>query len=117
MYGSLGEWGFYQPGIWAPTLIVPRDVAINVLMYVPFGVFGFLSVRAGYHRHWLRLVGRIVLLALLFSAANEAFQLYTVDRFASITDIVSAVIGAFIGSVAVGLLSRSPTTDVSRDPR
>ena len=100
VYGSLGEWGFYQPGIWAPTLIVPRDVAINILLYVAFGVLGWLSMRGDYRGHWLRLVGRILLLALLFSASNEAFQLYTIDRIASLTDIVSAVIGACIGGVA-----------------
>jgi VanZ family protein len=100
VYGSLGEWGFDQPGIWAPTLIVPRDVAINILLYVAFGVLGWLSMRGGYRGHGLRLAGRVVLLALLFSASNEAFQLYTVDRIASLTDIVSAVIGAFLGGVA-----------------
>ena len=100
VYGSLGEWGFYQPGIWAPTLIVPRDVAINVLLYVAFGALGCQSLRGGYRHHGLRLVGRVVLLALLFSASNEAFQLYTIDRVASLTDIVSAVIGAFVGGVA-----------------
>jgi VanZ family protein len=58
-------------------------------------------MRAGYHRHWLRLAGRVVLLAFIFSAANEAFQLYTVDRIASLTDIASAIVGATIGSVAI----------------
>ena len=102
VYGSLGEWAFYEPGIWAPTLFVPRDVAINILLYVPFGAFGFLSMRDGYARHWTRLSARIAALALLFSASNEAFQLYTIDRVASLTDIVSAVIGAATGAAAIG---------------
>ena len=117
VYGSLGEWSFYQPGIWAPTLVVARDVAINVFLYVVFGVLGFLSMHAGYRRHWLRLVGRIVLLALLFSGVNEAFQLYTVDRIASVTDIVSAVIGAFIGGAATAMFSSTRAGTVSRVPR
>ena len=74
-------------------------------------------MRGGYTRHWLRLVGRVVLLALLFSAANEALQLYTVDRVASLIDIVSAVIGAFIGGVGTSIVASSRDVTASRDPR
>lgn len=81
------------------------DVALNILIYVPFGVFGFLSMRGGYRRHWLRLVARVGLLGVLFSASNEAFQLYTIDRVASLTDIVSAAIGALAGGAAIALWS------------
>jgi len=115
VYGSLGKWSRYSPGSWAPTLVVPRDVAINIALYVAFGLLGFLSMRAHYTRHWMRLVGRLMLLALLFSASNEAFQLYTIDRVASLTDIVSAVIGAFIGGVAASLFAGSG--EASREPR
>jgi VanZ family protein len=101
VYGSLGTWAFYEPGIWEPTLVVFSDVALNIALYVPFGILGYLSLRRGYPRSWRRLVMRIAVLALLFSAVNEAFQLYTVDRVASLTDIVSAAIGALVGSVAV----------------
>lgn len=104
VYGSLGTWAFYQPGIWAPTLVSPRDVILNVLLYVPFGVLGVLALHEGYPRHWFRLVIRIVVLALVFSAANEALQLYTVDRVASLTDILSAGAGSLTGGFAVGLL-------------
>ena len=99
VYGSLGTWSAYQPGIWAPTLVSLPDVVVNVLLYVPFGALGAIAMRARYRRHWLRLVMRLVLLAVLFSAANEAFQLYTIDRVASLTDIVSAAIGAFAGAL------------------
>jgi VanZ family protein len=105
--GSLGTWAPNRPGIWAPTLISLGDVARNVLLYVPFGAFGVLSMRDGYPRHWLRLVVRIVGLAVLFSASNEALQLYTIDRVASLTDIFSAATGAFAGGVAATWL-RSP---------
>lgn len=72
-----------------------------MLLYVPFGVFGYLSLRDSYDRHWMRLVLRVTLLAVLFSASNEAFQLYTIDRVASLTDIASAAIGAFAGGVVL----------------
>ena len=98
VYGSLGTWAAYQPGIWAPTLVSVPDVAVNVLLYVAFGVLGTLALRDAYHRHWARLVLRITVLAVLFSATNEVFQLYTVDRVASLTDIASAAAGAAIGA-------------------
>jgi VanZ family protein len=101
VYGSLGTWAAYQPAIWAPLLVVIPDVLENVLVYVAFGVLGALSMRDTYRRHWLRLVVRLMILALLFSAANEAGQLYTLDRVASLTDIVSAVIGTFVGATAI----------------
>jgi VanZ family protein len=100
----MGTWAPNQPGVWAPTLVSARDVVQNVLLYVPFGVLGVLSVgRTEPPRHWLRLVARIVALAVLFSASNEALQLYTIDRVASLTDIVSAVAGASIGGVTVSM--------------
>ena len=99
--GSLGTWAPDQPGVWAPTLVSLSDVARNVLLYVPFGALGILSLRDTYHRHWVRLVIRVIGLAILFSASNEALQLYTSDRVASLTDIASAAAGALIGGVAV----------------
>ena len=101
--GSSGTWAPYQPGIWAPTLISVRDVAQNVLLYVPFGALGVWSFRDSYRRHWLRLVARIVGLAILFSASVEALQLYTNDRVASLTDIASAGVGAFAGAAAIAM--------------
>ena len=77
-----------------------RDVARNVALYLPFGIFGVLSLREGYRRSWLRLSLRVGVLAVLFSAANEAMQLYTIDRVASLTDIASAAAGTLIGAAA-----------------
>lgn len=85
------------------------DVAVNVLLYVAFGALGALSMRDGYllaprssagAKVGLRLVARLILLAVLFSAANEALQLYTIDRVASLTDIGSAALGALLGGAA-----------------
>lgn len=70
-------------------------------MYVLFGALGALAVRDTYRRHWLRLTLRLTILAVLFSASNEVFQLYTIDRVASLTDIVSAAIGAWLGAAAL----------------
>ena len=97
--GSAGTWSPYQPGIWAPTLVKPSDVARNVALYVPFGVLGMLALGRSDPRGVVRVTG----LAILFSAANEMLQLYTVDRVGSVTDIVSAAVGAFIGASLVAL--------------
>lgn len=92
MYGSRGTWAAHQPRIWEPLLVSRTDVAVNVLLYVAFGVLGALSLP---HK---QLVLRVMLLAILFSAVNEALQLYTVDRVASLTDIVSAATGSLFGA-------------------
>lgn len=105
---SLGTWGPGQPAVWAPTLISIHDVAENVFVYVVFGVLGVLSMRDAYRRHWMRLVIRVTALALLFSACNEALQLYTIDRVASLTDIASAFIGSIAGGTAVSVLIARP---------
>ena len=94
MAGSAGDWSPYQPGIWAPTLVVPRDIAQNVALYVPFGMFGLLTLQ----RRGVRGVARVTAIALLFSAIVEALQLYTADRVASLTDIVSAGVGTAVGA-------------------
>ena len=100
--GSAGRWAPYRPGIWAPTLVNPGDVVRNVALYVPFGVLGMLALGRGDPRG----VARVTALAVLFSFANEALQLYTVDRVASLTDIVSAVVGTIAGASLVALLAR-----------
>jgi VanZ family protein len=97
--GSAGTWSPYQPGIWAPLLIKPVDVARNVALYVPFGLLGMLALRES----GLRGVVRVTGLAILFSCANEVLQLYTVDRVGSLTDIVSAAIGTISGAAVVAL--------------
>ena len=98
--GSAGTWSPYEPGIWAPMLVNPPDVARNVALYVPFGMFGMLALG----RSDLRGLARITIVAMIFSLANEALQLYTVDRVASLTDIVSAAVGTSMGASIVALL-------------
>jgi VanZ family protein len=93
---STGHWSPYEPGVWAPLLVKPADVARNVAVYVVFGVLGMLSVPGARAR-----VSRITIAALLLSLAVEALQLYTTDRVASLTDIASAAAGSLLGAGAV----------------
>lgn len=95
--GSAGTWAANGPAIWAPTLVVPADVFRNVLLYVPFGALGLLSLE---RRQW-RGAAKVALIGVLFSVLNEVLQLYTVDRVASLTDIASAGLGSLAGALAV----------------
>ena len=101
MLGSAGTWNPYEPGVWAPTLVAPADVARNVLIYVPFGVLGMLTLE----RRDPRAVARVTVIALLFSLIVETLQLYTVDRVASLTDIGSAGVGAVIGASLIAAVA------------
>jgi glycopeptide antibiotics resistance protein len=94
--GSAGRWAPYQPGIWAPMLLNPADVVRNVALYVPFG---FLGMRA-LGRTDARGVLRVAAIAAIFSLGVESQQLYTIDRVASLTDIVSAALGSIAGAAA-----------------
>jgi VanZ family protein len=76
------------------------DVARNVALYVPFGTLGMLAWRRSDVRGMLRVTS----VAILFSAINEALQLYTVDRVGSLTDIASAAVGSLAGAAVVVLL-------------
>jgi glycopeptide antibiotics resistance protein len=101
--GSAGTWTPYAPGIWAPTLVNTADVARNVVLYVPFGIFGMLTLG----RSDARGIARVTAIAVLFSFLVEALQLYTADRVGSLTDIASAAVGTSAGAAALTLWRRS----------
>ena len=100
--GSSGRWAPYSPGVWAPTLVNPPDVARNVALYVPFGGFGMLALG----RSDLRGIARVATIAVIFSFTIEAMQLYTADRVASLTDIASAAVGTVTGASMAAWLAR-----------
>jgi glycopeptide antibiotics resistance protein len=94
---SVGRWAPDGPGIWAPLLVSPRDAALNMLAYVPFGVVGMFALR----RTDARGVARVTAIAALFSLSIETLQLYTIDRVGSVTDVVWAVAGTAAGALGV----------------
>jgi VanZ family protein len=98
--GSAGRWAPYEPGVWQPLLVVPADVARNVALYVPFGMFAWLTL----DETGVRAVLRVVSVALLFSFAVETLQLYTADRVASLPDMLSAGVGSAVGASVVAWL-------------
>lgn len=75
-------------------LSVP-DLVQNVLLFVPFGVLGFL---AGRERPIARII-RVTALGLALSVLVEALQLLTNDRVTGLNDVLGNTAGAFAGAV------------------
>jgi len=116
LYGSLYPWQFqarhygHNP-LWILLHTWPGsfdryvlwDVAINITLYVPLGIFGFLAVSA----RGSRVVRILALLAaaLALSASIEMLQLFDDSRMCSLGDVASNVAGTAAG-IAAGALYR-----------
>jgi glycopeptide antibiotics resistance protein len=74
------------------------DTVQNVLLFLPFGVFGVLAI--GDRVRWA--VTRIAIvtgLAALLSVSIETLQLFITDRTTSVSDAVTNTVGAFGGAL------------------
>jgi len=81
---------------WIPFASPPiraRDIVVNTLLYVPFGLF----CRRAWGRPLALSWGWIAALAFLLSLATEATQIYSHGRFPSATDVTTNVAGALLG--------------------
>jgi glycopeptide antibiotics resistance protein len=78
----------------------PRDMLVNLLLFVPFG-WSFTTSHPRRGGVWLT-----ILAALLVSIAVEIPQLFFRLRDPSATDIVMAVFGAAIGSLGSHVIYR-----------
>lgn len=116
LYGSLYPWNFHArhfavTPLWILVHAWPRginryvlwDVGVNLILYVPLGVAGYLAASRG-ARARFRIIAPL-LLALVLSALVEMLQLYDLSRDCSALDVVSNVGGAAAG-VALGALYR-----------
>jgi VanZ family protein len=74
------------------------DVAQNVLLFLPFGVFGVLALDRSRTRKPATVLTTAAL-AVALSVIVEALQLFTIDRTTSFEDVVSSTIGALAGAV------------------
>jgi VanZ family protein len=110
VYGSLYPWKLHAPPPhaldvfwrdWPDELnrFVLRDAGVNVLLYIPLGIFGFLSCRQ--RRGGFFSVLAATLLALIVSTGVELLQLCDATRTSSVFDVICNVIGAAIG-IALG---------------
>jgi len=114
VYGSLYPWDFHSSQLAASPLWVlihswptgidrflVRDVAVNLSIYVPVGVFGFLALRQTLRTAFAVTV--TVLFALALSSGIEMTQLFDDSRDCSGFDVVCNVSGAGLG-VALGCI-------------
>ena len=110
VYGSLYPGDFHSAHLAAgplsvlihswPTRIdrfLLRDVAVNLLIYMPVGVFGFLALRQNVRTTFAVIV--TVLIALALSSAIEMTQLFDDARECSASDVVCNVSGTVFGVV------------------
>lgn len=79
----------------------PRDAVINVTLYVPFGVFFFLSLMGSQGKtHRPRLLYAVLTTAAgaLLSASVEMAQLYEPMRVCSLVDLLCNTVGTLAGT-------------------
>ena len=88
------------------------DVVQNVLLFVPFGVFGVLRLRQ--RRSGTASVIAAAALAMVLSTTVETIQLFTVDRTSSFADICANTVGAICGAVAALVGSRLSRSSLHR---
>jgi VanZ family protein len=116
LYGSLYPWEFHTRHYdrnplwillhtWPHTIdrYVLWDVAINITLYAPLGMFAYLAVSARASRA-VRILAPLAL-ALALSASIEMLQLFDDSRSCSLSDVASNVAGAAVG-IAAGALYR-----------
>ena len=70
------------------------DIADNIFLFIPFS---YLYLRSLASNH-LRGLVTILLTSVLLSVAIEGAQLFSASRFTSMTDVVTNIIGAFLGA-------------------
>ena len=114
VYGSLYPWDFHSAQLAAsplwvlthswPTVIdrfLIRDIAVNLSLYIPVGVFAFLALRQNVRTTLAVTV--TALIGLTLSSSIEMIQLFDDARECSASDLVCNVSGTVLG-VALGSL-------------
>ena len=79
------------------------DTVQNVMLFLPFGLLGFLTLQPRLRSAFLALVVTTIFGGLL-SGGVEALQLITVDRVSSTSDVLTNTAGAFCGALAAYVL-------------
>jgi len=116
LYGSLYPWDFHLRRYGASPLwiLLHRwdfhinryliwDVAVNIVLYLPLGIFGFLSMSPRASR--ILRIALPLTMALVLSASVEMLQLFDDSRMCSLSDVASNMTGTALG-MAAGALYR-----------
>lgn len=117
LYGSLYPWQFHirhygRSPLWILLHSWPHtvdrylfwDLAVNIALYLPLGIFAYLSIPARAPQ-WLRVLAPLAL-ALGLSSSIEMTQLFDDGRMCSLSDVASNVTGAAVGVVAGAVYRR-----------
>jgi VanZ family protein len=118
LYGSFYPWQFQARDLpvspirillhsWPAVFdrFVGRDTVVNLVLYVPFGVFCFLSMNESQSRVLRSMM--TVLAAALLSASIEMAQLFDDSRLCSLLDVACNTAGAGIGILLAGTFPRA----------
>jgi VanZ family protein len=118
VYGSLYPWQFHAVQLptdpltillhaWPTALdrFVIRDGILNVAVYVPLGIFGYLYCVRHFRKAYAALV--VLILALVLCTGIEIAQLFEPSRYCSALDVVCNCMGAALGILVAGFYSRS----------
>jgi VanZ family protein len=109
LYGSIrpvagdGQSTEASPGISVP------DITQNVLLYIPFGVFGVWTLRRDTSSR-IALWARVTALAAVCSTSIEVLQLPSASRIASPLDVLANLLGACGGAMASEPIERAVGT-------
>ena len=76
------------------------DVVQNILLFLPFGFIGFLSMR---QEKKVR-IAIITFIGTTFSLSIEVLQVLTIDRTTSVTDLVTNTLGTFLGTLMASIV-------------
>ena len=83
-------------------MVTPRDLLLNVVLFIPLGFVHQLTRPAGRRVQLLGALWR----AALFSGAIETAQLFAPSRYTSLADVIMNVLGALLGALGYGLVVR-----------
>ncbi len=92
---------------WIPFVsppVRPGDIALNLLLFFPLGVFAARRVRAP-----ATALAHSALIAFVVSVIGEWTQVYSHTRFPSATDVACNVVGSLLGTVLVFYARRTST--------
>lgn len=90
-----------------------RDTIVNVVLYAPLGVFGYLT----FVQHFRKAgaTAAVLALALVLSCGIEMAQLFDPSRYCSAFDVVCNLTGTAIGIVAALFYSQSVAPMIARN--
>ena len=87
-----------------PSRWVRGDIVLNVVAYVPFGLFVALLHRGASPA---RRIGSALAIGAAMSFAMESLQMYIPPRVASINDLITNSAGSLVGGILATLIARS----------